>query len=125
MPADKLGEAEQGALRAVLRKISLLEGPEWLAAMRGDAAASVAIAIAMVPIGTITLEVDLAMSVLMSNALAGNAAATLVLSHLLRHTTLDHPFAAELSVSWLVLNLSRALKARVPCDPASSAEVAS
>jgi hypothetical protein len=125
MPADKLGETEQGALRATLRKINPLKGPEWLAAMRGDAAASVAIAIAMVPIGTITLEVDLAMSVLMSSALAGNAAAALVLSHLLRHTALDHPFAAELSVSWLVFNLTRALEARVPCDAASTDGIAS
>jgi hypothetical protein len=38
-----------------------------------------------------------------------NAAAALVLSHLLRRTPLDHPFGTELSVSWLLLNLRRAL----------------
>jgi hypothetical protein len=125
MPADKLGEAEQRILRATFRKIRVLTGREWLAAMHGDAAASVGIAVAMMPIGTMTLEVDLAMSVLMSNALAGNAAAALVLSHLLRHAPLDHPFGPELSVSWLVLNLWRASKPQLPCDPAPTAEVAS
>jgi hypothetical protein len=50
------------------------------------------------------------MSALTVGALGGNAAAALLLSHILRQTPLDHPFARELSVSWLVLNLQRALE---------------
>jgi hypothetical protein len=88
-----------------------MKGHEWLSAMRGDAAASIAIAVQMLPITEITLEVDLAMTVLMLGALDGNAAAAVVLSQLLGRAPLDHPFAKELSVSWLVLNLRRALNA--------------
>jgi hypothetical protein len=76
--------------------------------MRGDAAASIAIALEMTPISEISLEVDLAMTVLVLNALDSNAAAPLVLSHLLRGAPLDHPFGKELSVSWLPNRRSRA-----------------
>jgi hypothetical protein len=109
LPADCLGDAQYLLLRATLDKICLMTGREWLGAMRGDAAASIAIAVGMFPITEITLEVDLAMTVLMFSALGGNAAAAVVLSQLLGRAPLDHPFAGELSVSWLVLNLRRAL----------------
>jgi hypothetical protein len=46
---------------------------------------------------------------LMLGALAGSAASALVLSQVLQRTSLDHPFAKELSVSWLALNLRRAI----------------
>jgi hypothetical protein len=97
-----------------------MNGREWLSAMHGDAAASIAIAVEMFPITEITLEVDLAMTVVMLSALDGNAAAALVLSQLLGRVPLDHPFAKELSVSWLVLNLQRALDASKLPDKASS-----
>jgi len=111
LPADYLGDAQHLLLRATLDKITVMKGHEWLSAMRGDAAASIAIAVEMLPITEITLEVDLAMTVLMLGALDGNAAAAVVLSQLLGRAPLDHPFAKELSVSWLVLNLRRALNA--------------
>jgi hypothetical protein len=109
LPSDCLGDAQHLLLRATLDKICVMKGREWLNAMRGDAAASIAIAVEMFPITEITIEVDLAMTVLMLSALGGNAAAVLVLSQLLPRAPLDHPFARELSVSWLALNLRRAL----------------
>jgi hypothetical protein len=120
LPADYLGDAQQLLLRATLDKICMMNGREWLSAMHGDAAASIAIAVEMFPITEITLEVDLAMTVVMLSALDGNAAAALVLSQLLGRVPLDHPFAKELSVSWLVLNLQRALDASKLPDKASS-----
>jgi hypothetical protein len=108
LPADCLGDAQRLLLRATLDKICVMRDREWLNAMRGDASASIAIAVEMFPITEITLEADLAMTVLMFSAM-DNAAAALVLSHLLRRTPLDHPFGTELSVSWLLLNLRRAL----------------
>jgi hypothetical protein len=111
MPADHLRDAEHLVLRDILSKVSLLRGCEWVSAMRGDAAASVAIAIGVQPIKEVSIEVDVAMSALLLNALAGDAGAALVLSEVLRQTQLDHPFAKELAASWLVLNLSRALNA--------------
>jgi len=116
MPADHLGETQRLHLSATLEKICVMKDHQWLSALRGDAAASVAIAIGAMPIGKVTLEVDLAMSALALCTLEGSAGAALVLSHILRRTTLDHPFRKELSSSWLALNLYRALTAK--CQPA-------
>jgi hypothetical protein len=125
LPADRLGDAQHLLLRATLDKICVMKGHEWLSAMQGNAAASIAIAVEMFPIGEITLEVDLAMTVVMLSALDGNAAAALVLSRLLGRAPLDHPFAKDLSVSWLVLNLRRALNASKMPDQAGAGPKAS
>ncbi|MGO3933699.1 hypothetical protein NP284_35955 [Rhodopseudomonas pseudopalustris] len=114
MPAYRLHEGERVVLREALSKIAVLGGCEWVGAMRGDPAASIAIALEVLPIANITLQVDLALSAVLLNALDGNAAAALMLSHLLRQTKLDHPFGKELAVSWLVSNLRDALKTRKP-----------
>jgi hypothetical protein len=111
MPADLLGDAEHLLLSEVIGKIGVLKGREWISAMRGDAAASVEIALETLPISTVTLEVDLAMTALTLVALDGNAAAALVLSQVLQCVSLDHPFAKELSVSWLGINLRRVMGA--------------
>jgi hypothetical protein len=65
--------------------------------------------------------VDLAMTSLMSNALGGGAAAALVLSQVLQRCPLEHPFGKELSVSWLVFNLRRAMAGKAQVEaPARS-----
>ncbi|ACE99688.1 hypothetical protein Rpal_1148 [Rhodopseudomonas palustris TIE-1] len=112
MPAQCLHEAERVLLRDTLSKIAVLGGCEWVGAMRGDPAASIAVAVEVMPIANITLQVDLALSAVLLNALDGNAAAVLMLSHVLRHTPLDHPFGKELAVSWMVSNLRGAIKTR-------------
>jgi hypothetical protein len=112
MPADHLGDVELIQLRAMMGKISVMKDHQWLSALRGDAPASIAIAIAAMPIDRVTLEVDLAMSALALCALECSAGAALVLSHILRRTPLDHPFGRDLAASWLVLNLCRALAAK-------------
>jgi hypothetical protein len=118
MPADHLGGAQRLHLRTTMEKICVLKDHRWLSALRGDAAASIAIAIGAMPIEQVTLEVDLAMSALALCALEGSAGATLVLSHIMKRTVLDHPFGKDLSASWLALNLCRALTAkRHPAPP--------
>jgi hypothetical protein len=112
MPADRLNGAQHLLLRATLEKVSLIKGREWLSGMRGDAAAGIAIALHCLPITTVTLEVDLAMSAVALHALGGDAASALVLSHILRRVPMDHPFARDLARSWLALNLRRALQMR-------------
>jgi len=112
MPADHLGDVELTQLRATMENISVMKDYQWLSALRGDAPASIAIAIAAMPIDRVTLEVDLAMSALALCALEGSAGAALVLSHILRLTPLDHPFGRDLAASWLVLNLCRAFAAK-------------
>lgn len=130
MPADLLGDAEHLLLKQTINKIGVLRGREWVSAMHGDAAASIEIALAVLPISKLTLEVDLAMTTLTLNALGGNTAAALVLSNVLQRTSLDHPFSKELSVSWLVLNLRRALATKKPptnpdVDPSLVVEIGS
>jgi hypothetical protein len=95
-----------------MEKIYLIKGREWIADLYDDAAASSAVALGALPISEITFEVDLAMSALTVSALGGSAGAVLVLSHILCLAPLDHPFAKELSTSWLMLNLRRALSAK-------------
>lgn len=112
LPADHLDNAHHQILAETLEKVCLMEDRRWLSAMHGDAAASIAVAMETVPIHQITLEVDLAMTALMFHALDRSAGAALVLAHILRRTPLEHPFAQELSVSWLTLNLRRALSRR-------------
>jgi hypothetical protein len=112
MPADLLGDAERPLLRETIGKVGVLKGREWVSAMRGDAAASIAIALGALPIRAITLEVDLAMTSLMLGALGGSAAAALVLSQVLQRCSLEHPLGKELSMSWLVFNLHRATAGR-------------
>lgn len=110
LPADRLTDAQHLLLRATLAKISPLRGREWLGGLRGDAAAGIALALESLPITAVPLEIDLVMSALAVHALSGNAAAALVLSHILRLAPLDHPFGRELSASWLALNLRNAMR---------------
>ena len=112
MPADHLGDAQVSHLRATVAKISVMKDHQWLSALQGDAAASIAVVIGAMPIVQTTLEVDVAMSSLTLSALDGSAAAALVLSHVLRRAPLDHPFGREISVSWLALNLHRTLNSK-------------
>lgn len=112
LPADHIGDAQHLLLRAAMEKIGLIKGREWLTSLHSDAATSVAIALGALPITELSLEVDLVMSALMVSALGGNAGSVQVLSHILRLAPLDHPFARELSISWLALNLRRALEAK-------------
>lgn len=114
MPAYRLHDTERVVLHEALSKVAVLGRCEWVGAMRGDAAASIAVALEVLPIADVTLQVDLAFSALLLNALDGNAAAALMLSHVLRQMKLDHPFGKELAVSWLVSNLRGALKTRKP-----------
>lgn len=49
MPADYLGSGQHLHLRATLETICAMNGHQWLSALRGDAAASIAIAIGAMP----------------------------------------------------------------------------
>jgi hypothetical protein len=112
MPADHLCDAQHLLLRATLENVYFISGRKWFGGLHGDAAACIAVAFGILPVVEITFEVDVVMSALTANSLGGNAASALVLSHILRLAPLNHSFGRELSVSWLILNLRRALSAR-------------
>lgn len=105
LPSNRLRDAEHLLLRAALDQVHVLQQPCWIAARRGDPSAAIATAMALLPITHVTLTVDLAMSTVLLAALGGDAAAAVMLAHVLRQAEFDHPLAAELAESWLVSGL--------------------
>jgi hypothetical protein len=106
LPSAAFRDAEHLLLRATLEGITVLHGGDkFAAALRGDAAAAIAVAFSLMPIEAITLQVDLAMTALLRCALERNAAAALVLAQVLGLTDLGHPFATELAASWFARGL--------------------
>jgi hypothetical protein len=108
LPSDLFRDAEHLLLIASLESIRVLGGEEELAgALRGDAAAAVGQALALLPIQEVTLRVDIVMTALLRCALSGDAATALVLANLLHRIELDHPLATDLSASWYADHLRR------------------
>jgi hypothetical protein len=113
LPCELFREAENLVLHATLGQISLMRPRNSpVTPLVGNPAAVIAEAFDLMPLAEMTLEVDIVMSALLVSALDGDAAAALVLSYAIRHTHLDHPFAAELSASWLAWNDLSALPCR-------------
>jgi hypothetical protein len=100
--ADSFHDADREHLLMMLRRVSILRGDEELAtALHGAADAAIGAALATMPIDKITLQVDIAMTALLSVALNRNGAASLVMAQVIGLTDLAHPFAMELAGSWL------------------------
>jgi hypothetical protein len=106
VPSDLLRDAEALLVRTTLDKIDVLGGdPTFTAALRGDAAAAIPVALSLLPIGETTPRVDLAMTAVLRCALGGNAEAALVPAHVVGRAELGHPFATEISASWFTQHL--------------------
>lgn len=102
LPPDAFGDAERLLLLATLEQIDALNGgAEFAAALRGDPAAAIGVALSSMPIEEITVRSDIAMTALLQCALGRNAAAALVLAQVLGLTDLGHPYVIELAMSWL------------------------
>ena len=115
LPPDRLRDAQTLLLNTTLDSIGVMRGGDILiAALRGEVAAAVAVASAMMPIEEVTLEVDLAMTAVLRGALAGDGPAALLLAHVLGHADIGHPFATELSASWLPHQLRHSDQGRFP-----------
>jgi hypothetical protein len=101
LPPSLLRGSEQ-LVRNTLNDIAVLRGgDEFGAALRGDAAAAIGVALAAMPIDDVELRVDIAMTTLLSTALEPNASSALVMAQIIGLTVLDHPFGAALASSWL------------------------
>jgi hypothetical protein len=100
LPSDAFRDAEQILLTTAERISVLHGGDDFAAALAGDAAGAIGVAFSLVPIEEITLAVDVAMTALCRCALAGNAAAALVMAQVIGLTSLDHGLATELAASW-------------------------
>jgi hypothetical protein len=104
LPSNLLRDAEHLLVIGTLDTIFVMDRHnEFAAALSGDAAAAVGVALSLQPIHEVTLTVDIAMTALLRCALGGDGTAILVLANLLRRVKLDHRLAAELSASWHTL----------------------
>lgn len=107
-------------MQAAIEKVAILGEPRWHAAVAGDAAAAIALAIEARHRGIHLHRFDLAMTALTLCALAGDAAACMVVSNILRRTGGASPSAARLANSWLVLAFRSDLPPTFRSDPPSA-----
>lgn len=109
LPMHHFRDSERLVVQNALKGIAVIHGGEELAAaLRGDPAGAIAAALDLLPIRQLSLPVDIAMTALLRSALDDDAAAALVLSHVIGRVEFDHPFAAELATSWLAHHLRSA-----------------
>jgi hypothetical protein len=81
LPANAFDAAQQAELNDLLGRVRPLHVEHWNAALAGDAAASVALALRMSGVDVLgTTRHDLVMSMVLVHALAGSAAARTVLA---------------------------------------------
>jgi hypothetical protein len=99
-------------MRSSLSKIDMLGEPRWKDAATGDAAASIHIALCMRPEDSAEARYDLALTALAVCAADGNAAACLVMSHILRKIPGAGKSEARIATSWLVHAFSEVLSRR-------------
>lgn len=105
-------------MRASLSKIDMLGEPRWKDAAAGDASASIGVALDMNAGGTVEARFDLVMTALAMCAADGNAAACLVMSHILRKIPGAGKTEARIATSWLVRAFDKVLSHRA--DAAST-----
>lgn len=103
LPADAFDEARRDEIRAFMERLSSTV-PEWQAALLGDPAAACGIVLLLRAPPKITVQVDLAMTLLLSAAFE-SAGAALVLSYAIGLMPLHPKLRGELAASWLVRNL--------------------
>jgi hypothetical protein len=102
LPAHVLRDEERAQISETLRHVeALCCDAEFRAALNGDADAAIATVLSMMPITNIDFHTDIAMTALLSCALAGQASAALVLAQIVGLTDVGHALTRELSVSWL------------------------
>jgi hypothetical protein len=100
LPADQFSNTRTVAIRKSLAAIHLLDEPCWRAALAGDDAAAVGVAVKLMPVERITCRTDMVMSALCLSALHGSAAACLVLGHILKQVGAIEPAAKRCAASW-------------------------
>ena len=99
-------------MRAVFSKIEMLGEPQWKAAVKGDPAACIRISLNLRPENFADARFDLAMTALAICAADGNAAACLVMSHILRKIPGAGKAEARIATSWLTHAFGEVLSRR-------------
>jgi hypothetical protein len=99
-------------MRATLSTIAILEEPTWRSAAGGNAAAAIGLALRLNPARSTSIAYDLIVTALAICAAEGNAAACLVMSHVLRKIPGAGKAEARIATSWLVHGFSGVLSRR-------------
>jgi hypothetical protein len=101
IPAPNLKMRDVGRLRDAMYGVQILGEPEWRAAVEGDPAEAVGIAIRVAAKEQLNgLVVDLVMSAVLATAIEGDHAACHVLAHILNRRSAFEPRAGNLATSW-------------------------
>ncbi|MDF0498259.1 hypothetical protein [Bradyrhizobium yuanmingense] len=107
-PAQSFDAHMRAEIRDWVGGLSSID-PQWRAAIAGDAAAAVAIALEIRPVTQVCLAVDITMTILLARAF-DNAAAALVLCDALRRIPLARSVRTTLLTSWMVFHSKLALR---------------
>jgi len=109
LPADELEVGDVGRLRRAMRGLQIFGEPGWNAAVSGDAAEAVGVAIRIaVTKPCIEPVVDLVMSAVLGAAIEGDHGARHFLAHMLRKRVAADPLAESIALSWIAANRAAA-----------------
>jgi hypothetical protein len=112
LPADGFDSSRKSVLRATLSTIAILDEPTWRSAAGGSAAAAIGLALRLNPSRSTSVAYDLIVTSLAICAADGNAAACIVMSHVLRNIPGAGKAEARIATSWLALAFNEALSRR-------------
>jgi hypothetical protein len=109
IPAPELKMRDVGRLRDAMYGVQILGEPEWRAAVEGDPAEAVGIAIRVAAKEQLNgLVVDLVMSAVLATAIEGDHAACHLLAHILNRRSAVEPHAGNLATSWTLASRNNA-----------------
>ena len=109
IPAPDLKLRDVGRLRDAMYGVQILGEPEWRAAVEGDPAEAVGIAIRVAAKEQLNgLVVDLVMSAVLATAIEGDHAACHLLAHILNRRSAVEPHAGNLATSWTLASRNNA-----------------
>jgi hypothetical protein len=108
MRADLFDATIAKLLREQIAVVAILGEPAWGAAVDGDAAAAIGLALRLNPNTTSPVIYDLIMTALLACAAEDDAAAGHAMSHVLRHCPGAGRAEARVATSWLVRNFTKA-----------------
>lgn len=100
-------------LREQIAMVAIIGEPAWDAAVAGDTAAAIGMALRLTPDAASPVIRDLVMTALLACAAEDNAAACLALSHSLRSLPGAGRMEARLATSWLVRNFTKAARSKI------------
>lgn len=103
--ADDFSRSDLAPLRGALKGTQINFEPRWSAAVRGDAAAAIGIAVRQIKIHPRgAREIDLALSATVACAIERDAASPMLISWALKLRSVIGPRYRALSDSWLVVD---------------------